>query len=153
MNIEKIKLNYLHALLGLLTPCLPPVVMENAEQFKMRGRKPQISLVAIRICESWEKDAQQFWKHAITCSLTWLGRWDAQDCWRWRTFLRGDGACQLLEREEWEGTWQKPSFLSPVYLQGGRAETIYLIRHASYCFHLLIFLRAVNQFGVDLSAP
>jgi len=60
MNIEEINLNYLHALLGLLTPCLPPVVMENAEQFKMRGRKPQISLVAIRICESWEKDAQQF---------------------------------------------------------------------------------------------
>lgn len=33
MNSEKINLNYLHALLGLLTPCLRPVLMDNAEQF------------------------------------------------------------------------------------------------------------------------
>lgn len=37
MNTEKINLNYLHALLGLLAPCLPPAVMENAEQFKVGG--------------------------------------------------------------------------------------------------------------------
>lgn len=58
MNPEKINLNYLHTLLVLLTPCLPPVVTENAEQFKVGGGKPQNLLVAIRLCESWEKDAQ-----------------------------------------------------------------------------------------------
>lgn len=37
MNIQKINLNCLRALLVLLTLCLPPGVIDNAEQFKVGG--------------------------------------------------------------------------------------------------------------------
>lgn len=41
MNTEKINLDYLRALLGLLTLCLTPAVPENTEQFKVGGKNPQ----------------------------------------------------------------------------------------------------------------
>lgn len=150
MNTQKINLSCLHVLLVLLTPCLPPVVMDSAEYFA--GGGTQNSLMAIRLCGSWEKDAQQFWKHTINL---WP---DGQDG---MLKIIGDGklltegiggvgdVVRFGERRVTRHLTKKPSFPPPVYLQSRRTETIYLTRLP---FHLLIFLMAVSQSEIDLSA-
>lgn len=108
--------------------------------------------MAIGLCDIWEKDAQQFWKHAINLwpdgqggvlKITGDGKLPTEG-------TGGVGMWSDLEKEEWWGTWQKLSFPPPEHLQSRRTETIYLTR---LLLHLLAFLTALSQAEIDLSAP